>query len=336
MVKKIAVISFFLFICKTYSQEKAIKAFGDVLTESILSQDSLKFRSLTLPKNAFIEMFNSQVAPTLTKEDRDIAIKNINENYDELILLAYNIVFFNLTNKASIFNLDLKNLDYKIIETEKINKNLSFISVQAAIDHKIYKYLSFYVTKYQDKFYLASELINISEVNKFEERKGIKRIEFSEDENGNLVMQDKISLIKSSASKIDILDCILNSTFSVIGVEETSEGVDKEELKYEYIKGSWEYNYYLDEDLNIPIGKIAFKYELKIADGYIDYSYYDFTHFKEDSEFKTIGKLPFKVNKSVLETFTEEQYKTILDEIYLNLILGINRIRKNTNICLEQ
>lgn len=323
---------FLLIASNIYSQNKEIEIFGNLLTESIMKNDSTSFQSLILPKEAIIEKFKSKIPKDLSKEEIESAIKNINENYDEYRSYSYGLSFLNLTNKTGIFNLDLNSIKYDIVEIEETKKDTSFIAIHGTINHEKFSHFTFIVSNFNGKLYLASHLINISEVNKFEERKNLKKVILSSDEKGNLIAKGKIELENKTASKEEILDCILNSSMT-IGIEETSKTVNNK-LDFEFIKGKWQYTYYVNNSSDFA-GIVEFKYEFKIFNGNIDYRYYDFIHYKDDSEFKSIGQLPFEITESILNVFTKEQYNTIISDIYMNQVLAIKRTKQYTDKCFE-
>jgi len=272
-MKSTLILLFFLCICNSFCQEKDFEILGRSLAESILKNDSISFHSLILPKKAVIEKIKKETKDKLSTEAIASTVKNINENYNSLVSSTFSLSFLNLVTKTNIFNLNLKNVTYKVVETEETKNDPSIFAVRGTIDHSKFQYFTFYASKFEEKLYVASPLIQISEVNKFEERKRLKEVKLSSDENGNLISKGTIELDNSTTSKKDILNCILNAPIT-IGVEETSKFSDNTSA-YEYIKGKWEYTYYVN-DLSDFAGIVEFKYEFKISDGKIDYEYYDF------------------------------------------------------------
>lgn len=331
-MKYILLISFFFGINYTYCQERNFEILGKELAEAIIKKDTVSFYSLILPKEAIIEKFKTEAEGKLKREEIDSAIKNINENYTDIISSTFGLSFFNLTTKTDIFNLDLLKVNYKIVETEETKIDTTILAIQGAIDHNKFTHFTFYASEFKEKLYLASHLINISEVNKFEERASLKKVELSADKNGNLIAQGKIELDNMNAPKKDILNCILNSPIT-IGVKENSKSSDNPN-DFEFIKGQWQYTYYVNNSSDFA-GMVEFKYEFKISDGIIDYKYYDFTHSKDDSEFKSIGILPYEVNETVLKVFNEKQYQEIIGDIYLNQVLAIKRTKQFTDKCFK-
>ncbi len=243
-MKYIILIPFFLGINYTYCQERNFEILGKELAKAIIKKDTVSFYSLILPKEAVIEKFKIDAEGKLKKEEIASAIKNINDNYTDLISSTFGLSFLNLTTKTDIFNLDLLNIKYKITETEKTKLDTTILAIQGKIDHNKFTYFTFYASEFKGKLYLASHLINISEVNKFEQRESLKKVELSADDNGNLIAQGKIELDDINAPKKDILNCMLNSPIT-IGVTENSKSLNNSN-DFEFIKGQWEYTYYVN------------------------------------------------------------------------------------------
>lgn len=331
-MKYLLLITFFLGINLGYCQEKDFEILGNELAEAIIKNDSVSFYSLILPKEAIIEKFKIQAEGKLKNEAIESAIKNINKNYNDVISSTFGLSFFNLTTKAEIFNLDLLNIKYRVVEIEETKNDSSIIAIQGNINHNKFSHFTFYAAEFKEKLYLASHLIQISEVNKFEERQNLKKVKLSADVNGNLITVGRIELDNINATKKDIQKCILNSPIT-IGVKEYSEFLSNTS-DFEFIKGQWQYSYYINNSSDFA-GIVEFKYEFKISDGIIDYKYYDFNHFKDDSEYKSIGLLPYEINETVLEVFDKKQYKEIIGDIYLNQVLAIKRTKQFTDKCFE-
>ncbi|PSG87374.1 hypothetical protein C7H52_10850 [Aurantibacter aestuarii] len=316
----------------TYCQERNFEILGKDLAKAIIKNDSVSFYSLILPKEAIIEKFKTEAEVKLEKEEIDSGIKNINENYTNIISSTYGLSFFSLNAKTTIFKLDLLKANFKIVDSEETKIDTNIFAIQGEIEHKKFTHFTFYASEFKGKLYLASHLINISEVNKFDERATLKKVKLSTDHNGNLIAQGKIELDSINTPKKNILNCILNSP-TTVGVKENSKHKNISN-DFEYIKSQWRYPYYINNSSDFA-GMVEFKYEFKITDGTIYYNYYDFKHDKDDSTFRSIGILPFKVNETVLEVFSEKEYQEIIEEIYLNQVLTIKRIKQFSNNCFK-
>ncbi|MGJ8666674.1 MAG: hypothetical protein ACSHW7_09930 [Patiriisocius sp.] len=147
-----------------------------------------------------------------------------------------------------------------------------------------------------------------------------------------IICNGRIELDSNIASKNEILNCILNSP-TTIGVVDYSRTKD-ENSKMCFVKGKWQYSYYINSG-ETSAGTVEFKYQFNISDGYIDYNYYDFIHTKDDSDFESIGFLPYKFNGKVSKVFTEKQFEEIVGEIFLNQLLAIKRTKKYTDKCFK-
>lgn len=330
---KYILLLFFVFgINYSFCQEKNFETLGKELATSIVENDSISFFSLILPKEGVIQMFKEGAKGKLKDEEVEIAIKNINENYRDIVSSTYGLSFFNLTTKADIFNLNLKEIKYEVVETEETKNIKNTLAVQGKINHNKFSYFTFYASEYKGEMYLASHQIYLSEINKLEEKKELKKVELLADEKGSLISQGRIDLNDTNAPKKEILNCILNSPI-IIGVKENSVSSDNTN-NFEFIRGQWQYTYYVNNSSDFA-GLVEFKYEFKISDGTINYKYYDFKHFKDVSEFESIGILPYEINAKVLDVFNEKQYGEIISDIYLNQVLAIKRTKQYTDKCFR-
>ena len=318
------VFMFLLFTNDLYAQQKELQTFGEILAESIMQKDSATFYSLVLPKEAVIERTKAELNTSqLSEEEIEVKLKNIQDKYDQALSTIFKMAFFNLTTKVKLFQVDLKNVKYDIFEPEEAPKDTSILAIHGDVNHETLKHLTFYVKEYKRKLYFASYKIFLSKKNLFEKKEKLKKADFSSDENGNLIFKGSLVLNDTTTPQKEILHCILNSP-TLVGVEESSDTQD-ESSTLEYIKGQWDYTYYVNNTTGYA-GVIAFKYEYNISDGKVDYLYYDFIHVQDESEFESIGQLPFEVNEKILDVFTREQYAEIFRDLRTNQFAALRTI----------
>ena len=315
-----------------FSQEKDYEILGKALAESIVKNDSVAFYNLVLPKEAAVEFFKSMAGDQLSPENLEMATESILANYEEIVSATFALSFFNLTTKAEIFDLDLSEVNYEVVETDDTKDLPNVVAIHGSIDHYKFPHFTFYAIDFEDQLYLASHLISISETDAFKVRESLKKVELSADENGFVICKGIIQLEDSKAPKKEILNCLL-ATPIVIGLQESSE-YSEEVTDNEYIRGQWEYGYYVNNTTDFA-GRVSFKYEFIISDGIINYRYYDFTHDKGSSEFDSIGKLPFEINDTVLKVFTNKQYQEIMGDVRFNHVANIKRLKEFADKCFK-
>lgn len=321
---------FTLSVNATYSQDKDYEILGKALAKSIVTNDSIAFYDLVLPEDAAIEFFKSMAGDEITAEDLEMATEAIRSNYEEIVTSTFALSFFNLTTKADIFKLNLSNVTYEIVETDDTKDLPNVMAIHGSIDHYKFQHFTFYAIAFEDQLYVASHLISISETNAFKTRDRLQKVDISADENGHITCRGSIELEDQSTPKKAILNCLVDAPI-FIGVDETSQYVD-EELEQEYIRGQWEYGYYVNNTSDFA-GNVEFSYEIKISDGIIHYNYYNFMHRAGDSEFKSIGILPLEINDKVLKIFTEKQYKEIIGDLKFNHVVVVKRIMEVADKC---
>jgi len=313
----------------SFGQNKSIQILGNNLAESISKNDTLLFKKLILPKESVINKFKDEYSSKMSNEELKNTIKQIEESYSETVKTLFLTKFMILTTKIDIFKVNFENIKYNVVGTDNTVPSLDLTLIHSNLNHETLKHFTFMVSKFNDHWYLASPTINISENNKFEEAKALKKVTLSEDENGNLISEGIIILEKENANQNNILSCILNSPV-IIGVEESSNDPDKGF----YLNGKWEYTSYVDGTSTI-VGIVEFKYEYKISNGSIHYKYFDYIHRKEDSNFQSIGQLPKKFNKKISDVFDENQYNEMLFDIHLNLRNAVKNCKSYVDKCIN-
>jgi hypothetical protein len=145
----------------------------------------------------------------------------------------------------------------------------------------------------------------------------------SDESNTYLELTGKI--VVKGKSNLEIANCIANSAM-IVGVTSYSE-LESECIESCYVKGRYAYSYYVN-DYGSKAGSISFKYEYKIINNIISYSFNEFIHDGTGTQFKSIGNIPEKWNQEVGEIFTEKQYTEIMNDLFINYTNAIRMIKK--------
>ncbi|MDC8006335.1 hypothetical protein POV27_19935 [Aureisphaera galaxeae] len=326
----VAIILFFIII-PLHAQSNSIQELGEALSKAFMSRDSLKLYSLVLPAEGFMEVAEAykETLPEEAQKQSTADIESVKARYKEAIPLMYAIPYFNQVNKLDIFDLRLENLKFEKVAVPESKELPKVVGVHAAIPHDKFKHFTFYAYPFEEKWYLFSEMISISEENAFAKRKIMQAIEFSEDELGYLEVKGSIPIKNTSASKSEILDCT-NTIPASIGIEvrEDSSATGGET----FAQGAWEYWYTYNGE---STGNIQYQIKYTMHEDSIDYAYTHFDHQQGDSSYASVGQLPLKPTDKVLEVFDENLYQKILDDILLNMRIRINIFRKTIDRCLK-
>lgn len=133
-------------------------------------------------------------------------------------------------------------------------------------------------------------------------------------------------IIKSSdKSNLELANCIAHSAM-IQGVSSYSES-ESASLDSSFVEGSYYYSFYVN-NYESEAGIVNFNYSYQIKDGRITYTFYDFQHDGNETEFKSIGALPEKWNDEVGKVFTKKQYAEIMKDLLANTNNTIRMIKK--------
>lgn len=150
------------------------------------------------------------------------------------------------------------------------------------------------------------------------------QIKKSSDESGKLQFTGNIGA--KGKKNYDLSECISTSAM-IEGVEFKTESIEKA-VESSYVKGTYSFSYYVD-DYGESAGEVKFKFEYLIANEEINYRLFDFKHEKSDSNFESIGILPYEWDEKVKASFTKKQYAEIMTDLKLNVVNAIRMINKN-------
>ena len=312
------------------SQEKAHEALGAVIFESAVANDTIAFKSLIVPEQFYGEMIKKLCETECTDEQLKEALTKVPEMYKSLVEGPFMLTFFNLTSKIQIFELNAKDITkYQVLEsTDNIERAMGIQRVIATIDHPKHKYFSFGMVEYKEQYYVVDQLVSISETNPYEKRAFIETVKLSETNEGHLESKGTYR-IDSEYPDADLFQCFLDNMI-MVGVTETK--ISEDDSKPSFVRGTWEFPYRVNKTDDY-IGLIEFSFEFSIENGVFHYRYYDYIHHKDNSEYQSLGKVPFRYNEDVAKVFNEINFREILYDIEFNLRIALIRFKEAVDAC---
>ena len=320
---------FFLIPLLCVSQEKPYEKLGRLILKSVVENDSILFKSLIIPEKAVAESLKKMYRKERSKEILDEVLSNLPETYRETVDKEFMLKYHLMVNKARIFNLDFKDINYEILKSSnRFDKEMGVTRIFATIDHPKFKYFSFGMIAYKGKQYLVDSRVDISEVNKYSERDFLNRVVLSEDDYGHVQSVGTIALA-SDKEDAEIMRCIIDNLF-LVGVTDTY--ISEDSTSPSYLKGQWEFRYYVN-DINDYIGSIGFHYEYKVEKGTLTYKFYKYYHDQDNSDYESVGALPMNYNKKIAEVFTRDEYYEMLYDTKINVRSAIKRLKRSVDKC---
>ncbi|WP_299276978.1 hypothetical protein [uncultured Psychroserpens sp.] len=312
------------------SQEKVYEALGNAIFESAVANDTIAFKSLIVPEQFYVKMVKKLCETECTDEQLKQALTRVPEMYKGLVEGSFMMTFFSLTSKIQIFELNSKNItNYQVLEsTDKIEKDMGIQRVIATIDHSKHKYFSFGMVEYNGQYYVVDQLISISETNPYEKRAFIETVKLSANKEGHLESKGTYR-IDSETADADLFQCFLDNMI-MVGVTETE--ISEDDSKVSFVKGTWEFPYRVNKTDDY-IGLIEFSFEFSIENGVFQYRYYNYVHNKDDSEYQSLGILPFTYNEEVAKVFNKINFSEILYDIEFNLKIALIRFKEAVDAC---
>lgn len=132
----------------------------------------------------------------------------------------------------------------------------------------------------------------------------------------------------SNKSNFEISECISENVV-LVGVKSKTKN-EKDATASSFVNGEHSFGYYVD-DYSKFAGNIEFKFEFIISNNEIKYKFYNFTHLKSNSSYKSLGILPKDWNINIKQ-FSQSQYEEIQNDIKLNMF---NYLRLIQNKCIN-
>lgn len=317
--------------CISFAQERNYEALGNLILKSVVENDEALFKTLIIPEEAVWENLKKIYASEWSKEEKRQAFMNLPENYRNTVEKDFMIKFNMMASKVEFFNLNLDSIDYELLnEQDSYDKQIGVQRIFGTIDHPKFKYFSFGMIGYKDKYYLVDSRVDISEVNKYSERNFLNNVIMSANEEGGLQSVGKFT-IASEKKDADVFQCIFDNLI-LFGVEETHVSTD--DNLPSYIKGRWQFPYRIN-DVETYVGTVSFDFEYTLQHGVLAYKYDNYKHIKDGSSYESLGLMPFKYDKRVSVVFEQNDYYEMLYDTRVNVKSAIKFLKQAADKCIN-
>ncbi|WP_460218683.1 hypothetical protein [Psychroserpens sp. MEBiC05023] len=311
------------------TQEKPYVALGNAILKSVETNDATLFKSLIIPEDAVWLNLKKMYASEWTKEEEKQVYLELPENYKSTVENDFMTKFSLMVTKTQTFKLNFDTVEYELLDDyNRFDKELGVVRVFGTVNHSKFKYFSFGMIGYKNKYYIVDPRVDITEVNKYSERDFLNNVTLSADVNGNLESMGSMS-IQSSKNDAEVFQCLIDDLM-LYGIEETKLVSDYSSASY--IKGQWQFPYRIN-DSNDYIGMISYNFEYKLYKGVLYYKYSNYFHDQEESNYKSIGLLPLHYTEAISKVFTKNAYYEMLYDTEINLKHAIKKLKQSVDKC---
>lgn len=325
-------VAFFVYLSfsSVMAQKTDYEVLGNSILVSVVNNDIALFKSLIIPEEVVWENLKKVYGDRWSKEEEEQALKKLSNDYKNTVEKDFLVKFNMMVSKVELFDLKFKDVSYEVLrEYDRYDKQMGIQRIFGTINHPKFKYFSFGMIRHNDKFYLVDPRVDISEVNKYSERIFLNSVVMSENDNGGLQSRGRCS-ISSNKSDSEVFQCLIDN-LTLYGVTQTF--ISPNESSPSYLKGTWQFPYRITE-ADTYIGLISFNFEYTLFEGELTYKFDSYKHFKDGSDFESLGIMPFKYNKQVSKVFEQNDYYEILYDTQLNVKSAIKQLKQAADKCL--
>lgn len=327
----LAILFIFVLCYYASAQERHYETLGNSILKAVVENDEALFKTLIIPEEAVWENLKKMYASKWSKEEQRQARQSLPENYRNTVDKDFMIKFNLMASKVEFFDLNLDSISYEILnEQDSYDKQIGVQRIFGTIDHPKFKYFSFGMISYKDKYYLVDSRVDISEVNKYSDRNFINNVVMSANKTGGL---QSIGKFKIATDKTDseMFQCIIDNLI-LFGVKQ--KHVSTDDALPSFIKGRWQFPYRIN-DVETYVGMVSFDFEYSLHHGVLAYKFDNYKHIKDGSGFESLGLMPYKYDKRVSEVFEQNDYYEMLYDTRVNVKSAIKFLKQATDKCIN-
>ncbi|MFD1314909.1 hypothetical protein [Namhaeicola litoreus] len=152
-------ISLFFFSNFIYSQSKSKEDLGNLLVESIVSNDINSFKSALLPKKVVLEFQENNTPENKGKEERDSLMIQQEVAYDQLVMPQLEQNFLDLVKLNETYEIDWNQLKFVLLYkgSSKDEQYVPFF-IHSKLNNSDFNHFYFGAVRYKGAWYLTGDM----------------------------------------------------------------------------------------------------------------------------------------------------------------------------------
>ncbi len=159
IILTISLIALFLLNAPILAQSKSREALGESLVESIKGKDLEGFRSLLIPKDVAVRMFEANLSTGTDAKEKDSLVAQFIDSYENTVVARYEKNFWDLVNLNQAHSISWKPLNFEVLYKyeSKEDDYLPFL-IYSKFNNSDYNYFYVSAVRYKGQWFLEDKM----------------------------------------------------------------------------------------------------------------------------------------------------------------------------------
>ncbi len=154
-----SLITLFFLQSPIQAQSKSREALGESLVESIKNKDLKSFKSLLIPKEVAIKLFESNLSENTETQEKDSLVDQYIASYESTVVARYEKNFWDLVNLNEAHSISWSPLNFEVLYKyeSKEEDYLPFL-IYSKFNNSDYSYFYVSAVRYKGQWFLEDKM----------------------------------------------------------------------------------------------------------------------------------------------------------------------------------
>jgi hypothetical protein len=159
IILNISLITLFLLQVPVHAQSSSREALGESLVESIKNKDLEGFKSLLIPKEVAVKLFEANLSENTNTKEKDSLVDQYIAAYESTVVARYEKNFWDLVNLNETNSISWSPLNFEVLYKyeSKEDEYLPFL-IYTKFNNSDYNYFYVSAVRYKGKWYLEDKM----------------------------------------------------------------------------------------------------------------------------------------------------------------------------------
>ena len=152
-------ITLFFLQNSVHAQSNSREALGESLVASIKNKDQDAFKTLLIPKNVAVKLFEANLSENADSQERDSLVNQYVDSYESTVVARYEKNFWDLTNLSEAESINWSPLNFEVLYKYESNEEdyLPFL-IYTKLNNSPYNHFYVSAVRYKGRWYLEDKM----------------------------------------------------------------------------------------------------------------------------------------------------------------------------------
>lgn len=154
-----SLIALFLLQSTIQAQSKSREAFGEALVKSIKGKDLKRFKTLLIPQDVAVKLFNANLSENTDAQVRDSLVNQYVASYESTVVARYEKNFWDMANLSETESINWSPLNFEVLyKYESKEEDYLPYLIYTKLNNSDYNHFYVSAVRYKGQWFLENKM----------------------------------------------------------------------------------------------------------------------------------------------------------------------------------